>query len=86
MHNVSHIDWQAGEAGISGAYVGYTQEHTCVTKTGTQNVPVGKITYREVKYRKQGPTIGDATHSIAHPVETTEVTEIFRFSKGAWVY
>jgi hypothetical protein len=83
--NVSHIKWEPNGAGVQGAYVGYTQEHTCTLKDG-QKVPVGKIMYQEVRYLKRGPTITEAQQSIPHPVETTAVTEIFGYDHGKWVY
>jgi hypothetical protein len=84
--NVTHIKWESDGDGVHGAYVGYTREHTCTMKNGTGAVPVGKIIYREIRYEKRGSTVDEAEHSPAHPVETTEVTEIFRYDKGKWVY
>lgn len=84
--NASHIKWQTAPAGVHGAYIGYTRKHTCTVKNGTASVPVGTIRYLEVRYEKQGSSIEQAEHSRPRPVETTEVTEIFRFSGGKWVY
>jgi hypothetical protein len=84
-HNVTHIKWDARPEGVKGEYVGYTREHTCTLKAVTK-VPVGKIIYREVRYEKRGDSIPEAEQSPAQPVETTEVTEIFRYSAGKWVY
>jgi hypothetical protein len=86
QHNVTHIKWESGPGGVVGAYVGYTREHTCMTKDGTGKVPVGEIVYREIRYEKRGGTVPEAEQSIGRAVETTEVTEIFRFEKGKWVY
>ena len=84
--NVTHIKWESEGNAVKGDYVGYTHEHTCVTKMGTQSTPVGKITYREIKWEKLGPTIEAAEHNPARPVETTEITEIFRYAGGKWIY
>jgi len=84
--NVSHIKWETNANGVQGDYVGYTHEHTCVMKDGTDSVPIGKINYREVRYEKHGGSIAEAEQSAPQPVEITEVTEIFRYSKGKWVY
>ncbi len=85
-HNVTHIKWAARPEGVKGEYVGYnTRDHTCTTKNVTK-VPVGKIIYREVRYEKRGGSIPEAERSPAQPIETTEVTEIFRYSAGKWVY
>jgi len=84
--NVTHIKWESNADGVQGAYVGYTHEHTCVMKDGTNSVPIGKINYREVRYEKRGGSIAEAEQSPPRPIEITEVTEIFRYSKGKWVY
>jgi hypothetical protein len=84
--NVNHIQWQSSGSEVQGDYVGYTQEHTCQTKNGTGSVPVGKINYREVRYEKRGSSVAEAETSPARAVEVTEVTEIFRYAKGKWVY
>jgi hypothetical protein len=84
--SMSHIRWETDEAGVRGDYVGYTPGHTCITKTGTESAPVGKIIYREVRYEKHGGTVAEAEQSPAKAVETTEVTEIFRYAGGKWIY
>jgi hypothetical protein len=84
--NAAQIKWEAGPEGVLGTYVGYAPEHTCTTKTGTKSVVVGKIDYREVVYEKHGPSISDAEHSAPRVREATEVTEIFRYSGGKWIY
>lgn len=85
QHNVANIKWDAKPDGVKGEYVGYTQEHTCTLKDASK-VPIGKIIYREIVYQKRGGTIPEAERSAAQPVETTEVTEIFRYAGGKWVY
>jgi len=84
--NVNNIQWETRADGVIGAYTAYSTEHTCVTKDGTGDVPVGKITYREYRYEKRGSSIPEAKASAANPVETTEVTEIFRYNAGKWIY
>jgi hypothetical protein len=84
--NVSHIKWEQRADGVLGTYVGYSREHTCELKEGTHSTPVGTITYRELRYEKRGNTQAEAEHSVANPIETTEVTEIFRYDKGKWIY
>jgi hypothetical protein len=84
--NVASIKWQQDAYGVQGGYIGYTQEHTCLTKAGTASVPVGEIIYREIRYEKHGASIPEAERSVAHPVATTEITEIFRFAGGRWIY
>jgi len=84
--NVTHIKWQSDGDIVKGDYVGYTREHTCVTKIGTQSIPVGKIVYREITYEKLGATIEEAERTEARPVDVTEITEIFRYAGGKWIY
>jgi hypothetical protein len=84
-HNVSHIKWDTKQDGVKGEYVGYTTEHTCTLKNETK-VPIGKIIYREIVYQKSGGSVPEAEKSAAEAIETTEVTEIFRYDGGKWVY
>ena len=84
-HNIAHIKWDTKPDGVKGEYVGYTTEHTCTLKNETQ-VPIGKIVYREIDFQKSGGTIPEAEKSTAQAIETTEVTEIFRYASGKWVY
>ncbi len=84
--NVAHIQWESDGTGVRGDYVGYTREHTCVTKIGTQSTPVGKITYREIKYEKLGATVEEAQRTDPRPIDATEITEIFRYAGGKWIY
>lgn len=83
--NVANIKWITKPDGVQGEYVGYTQDHTCTVKNEDAD-PVGKIAYQEVRYEKRGTTIAEAENSPPHPVETTAVTELFRFEKGKWIY
>lgn len=85
-NNVANIKWEADGSLVKGKYVGYPPEHTCVTKMGSQSTPVGKISYQEIKYEKLGPTVEEAEHTAARPVEITQITEIFRYAGGKWIY
>jgi hypothetical protein len=78
--------WENTENSVLGSYIGYSQQHTCAFKEDSGPTPIGKITYLEVRYEKRGTNRAEAERTEARPVETTEVTEIFRFSKGQWVY
>jgi len=84
--NVAHIQWEAEDGVVKGDYLGYTREHTCLTKIGTQSTPVGKIIYREIKYEKVGSTVEEAEQTEARAVDVTEITEIFRYAGGKWLY
>ena len=85
VHNVANIKWDAKPGAVKGEYVGYTKEHTCTVKEASK-VPIGKIIYREIVYQKHGGSIPEAEKSPAEATEVTEVTEIFRYSAGKWVY
>jgi len=84
--NVSHIQWEQSGEGVSGSYVGYTRQHTCLTKNGTNSTPVGKISYQEIIYEKRGATTEEAELAPAQAVKTCKITEIFRYSDGKWIY
>jgi hypothetical protein len=80
-YNQTHIPWTKGGSGVVGEYVSYGTERTCIAREEPGKDPIGKITYREIKYRKEGSDGdgGDGKHGTI--VEQTDVTEIFRFGK-----
>jgi len=84
--NASQIRWVEDNGTVRGTYLGYSSQHSCVYKEGSNATPLGKITYLEVRYEKSGPTRADAERNPPRAIETTEVTEIFRFANGRWVY
>lgn len=84
--NATAIVWTKGGAGVVGEYVGYGTDRTCVAKEEPGKVPIGKISYRETKYRKEGVSEAVAQNAAGTIVEQTDVTEIFRFAKGRWQY
>ena len=85
-HNASHIAWTKGGPGVVGEYVSYGTDRTCIAKEEPGKAPIGKITYREIKYRKEGASEAVAQSAAGTIVEQTDVTEIFRFAKGRWQY
>jgi hypothetical protein len=72
----------------SGRYICYGPEcQTSIKKTDSTETPyVGLIRYSEKQILKKGPTRQDAMNDPGTAVEETSVTEIFRFSKGRWIY
>jgi hypothetical protein len=86
QYNIANIRWETDLQGVEGTYIGYTRDHTCTMKIGSKDVPVGKITYREIRFAKRGDSIGEAESNPAQPLETTEITEIFRYAAGKWIY
>ena len=86
-NNRRAIHWQRDEAGYAGEYVGYGEAQRCEVKTATPTgIPVGKLVYREFRYRKSGPSVDAAAQNPPVVVDVTEITEIFRYTAGKWVY
>lgn len=77
-----------GPAGVQGQYVGYAYDSRCEVKPriDPKAVPIGKIIYREVTYQQQGSSTAAAEANSPRVVDQTEITEIFRYAKGEWVY
>ena len=48
--NLARIKWDTDEAGVRGAYVGYSPEHVCAMNENSVTAPTGKITYHEFRY------------------------------------
>jgi len=87
-YNLAHIQWQPDAGGVVGEYVGYETdqpEHT-VSHTEKKSVPIGKLIYREVKLKLSGKSEAEALANKPEIVERTEVTELFRYDHGVWVY
>lgn len=74
--------------GFSVEYVGYLpHRYIHVKKTESTDTPyVGILTYYEKKLRCSGKTQEEARQGPFDQVETNQVSEIFRFTKGKWVY
>lgn len=84
--NVANIQWVTSEIGVRGTFTGYSRRGQCETKRGTDAVPVGKLTYKQIEYEKKGPTLDLAEISPARPLSVSEVTEIFHYADGRWIY
>lgn len=85
-YNTAHIAWENRDGAVSGEHVAYGTECTCIAREEPGKDPIGKITYREMRYQRQG---ANPTAALAAPgalVEQTDVTEIFRYAKGHWQY
>jgi hypothetical protein len=86
-YNVANIKWEkSADGGVTGQYVSYGTERTCIAREEPGKDPIGKITYREILYRRQGATQAAAMAGASTIVEQTDVTEIFRYAKGRWLY
>lgn len=86
VHNADSIKWDTGQNWVQGTYVGYSRPLSCALESDGGPVPVGKIVYHEFVYEKRGATVSDAKQVPGQAIETTEVTEIFRYQNGKWVY
>lgn len=91
-YNQTKIQWEPSpEGGVVGEYVGYDTKNVGPT-SGTETVehvdatPIGKLVYLELKLRRAGKSKEEALTHEPEIVEKTEVTEIFRFDRGSWVY
>jgi hypothetical protein len=74
--------------GFSAEYTGYLpHRYIHVKKTEATDTPyVGILTYYEKKLRCTAKTKDEALKGPFDQVETSQVSEIFRFTKGKWVY
>jgi hypothetical protein len=85
--NRRKVKWQPGGAGVAGTFVGYSKDYDCIMKEkSTNGTPIATIVYREYLYSAAGPSKDEALAAQPTVVEATEVTEIFRYTKGEWVY
>lgn len=85
-YNTAHIKWETRDGRVVGEYVAYGAESACSAREDPGKDPIGKLTYREMRYRREG---GTETEALAKPgtmIEQSDVTEIFRFAKGRWQY
>ena len=86
-NNIAHIEWKPGERGVVGEYVGYdTTNITIPELTNPDKQPIGRVVYMELKLRLVGTSDVDALAQKPEIVERTEVTELFRYERGNWVY
>ncbi len=85
-YNTAHIAWENHDGRVVGEYVGYGHDCTCMAREEPGKDPIGKITYRETRYRQEGATPSEALAAPGTIVEQSDVTEIFRFGKGRWQY
>lgn len=85
--NLKGVKWAKAPSKVSGQYVGYSKEYDCVMKERSSNgTPVATIQYKEYVYEKAGGSQAEAEQAEPSVVDATEVTEIFRYTKGQWVY
>ena len=85
--NKRGVKWQTAGGNVKGQYVGYSADYDCSLKERSSNgTPVATIVYKEYLYEASGASQDAALAAKPTIVEATEVTEIFRYNKGEWVY
>ena len=85
--NKKAIKWEKQSSGVAGHYVGYSKDYDCTMKERASNgTPVATIGYKEYTYEKIGSSQSEAEQADPKVVDATEVTEIFRYNKGQWIY
>lgn len=85
--NKTKIDWQQQPSGVVGEYVGYdTETYRMVPPADVKKIPVGRLVYMELRLRVTGESEAAALKQKPEIIERTEVTELFRYDRGNWVY
>lgn len=76
------------DSSFSAEYSKYLpSRYTVVKKTRSEETPfVGILTYYTRKFRSTGSTKEEALEGPFEELTTKQVSEIFRYTKGKWVY
>jgi hypothetical protein len=88
-HNRSKVGAPGANGEVTLDYTGYDRNPVrCEAKaTGVPSNPyVGKLVYKEFRYRITGPSMKRALTSKPQLLGATQVMEIFRFDGSNWVY
>ncbi|MGE0823176.1 MAG: hypothetical protein AB7P18_13755 [Candidatus Binatia bacterium] len=87
-HRTRQVKVSQDADGFFAEYVGYLpQRYIKVKKTTSQETPyVGTLTYYERVLRCRGKTKEDALKGPFEQDRLVPVREIFRFTRGEWVY
>jgi hypothetical protein len=85
--NKTKIAWQKQASGVVGEYVGYdTETYRMMPPADVKQIPVGRLVYMELRLRVAGESEAAALKQKPEIIERTEVTELFRYDRGNWVY
>ncbi len=86
--NILGIDIMPRDQGFVGRYICYGPEcEFSIKETGSPETPfVGILHYPEKHFLKKGETRQKAFQSPGMLTKKIPVTEIFRFTRGRWVY
>jgi hypothetical protein len=85
-YSIANLKWEKQGDRVASEYVAYAQDCECIAREEPGKDPIGKITYRETRLRREGATPEEALAGTSTIVEQSDVTEIFRFGKGRWQY
>jgi len=87
FHRTQAVVSQSPE-GFAAEYVGYLpHRYIIIKKTDSKDTPfVGILTYYEKTMRCVGKTKEEALKGPFEASDSQQVSEIFRFTKGKWVY
>ncbi len=88
FHRTQDVKVSQSSEGVAAEYVGYfPHRYIIVKKTDSKETPfVGILTYFEKTMRCVGKTKEEALKGPFQPSDSKQVSEIFRFTKGKWVY
>ena len=76
------------QEGFVAEYIGYLPyRYTRIKLTQSEATPfIGILTYYKKTMRSVGKTKKQAINGLFEQAETSQVSEIFRYTKGEWVY
>jgi len=88
FHRTQDVKVNQSPEGVAAEYVGYfPHRYIIVKKTDSKETPfVGILTYFEKTMRCVGKTKEEALKGPFQPSDSKQVSEIFRFTKGKWMY
>jgi hypothetical protein len=82
--NLAAVQWQQDATGARGEYVGYNPDYVCTLSSGEEQVPIGRMQYREIHFEKRGASIQDAMRADPEPLRFEDVTQVFAYRRGVW--
>jgi len=88
FHRTQGVQVSQSSEGFAAEYVGYfPHRYIIVKKTDSKETPfVGILTYFEKTMRCVGKTKEEALKGPFQETNSQQVSEIFRFTKGKWIY
>lgn len=86
--NMEKVAFNSDPDGYAGKYILYGPDKDFwVKKTDSSlTTHVGYLKYKQKVYEKKGKTMTDAQNCAPCLVQENNVTEIFRFTNGKWIY